>query len=40
MDATAFGKATIFDFKRHRRPEHYSRITDQTGVIYPDGKEG
>jgi predicted amidohydrolase len=35
LDATAFGKATIFDFKRHRRIEHYGRITRQTGVILP-----
>ena len=40
MDACAFGKATIFDFKRHRRIEHYRRITGQTGVIYPDGRPG
>jgi N-carbamoyl-D-amino-acid hydrolase len=40
MDATAFGKASVFDFKRHRRIEHYGRIATQTGVIYPDGKEG
>lgn len=37
MDATQFGKATVFDFKRHRRIEHYGRIGSQTGVIYPDG---
>jgi N-carbamoyl-D-amino-acid hydrolase len=29
----AFGKKTIFDFDRHRRIEHYGRITAQTGVI-------
>jgi predicted amidohydrolase len=40
MDATKFGKETVFDFKRHRRVEHYGRITSQTGVIYPDGTEG
>ncbi len=40
MDATKFGKATVFDFKRHRRIEHYGRIVSQTGVIYPDGKQG
>ncbi|WP_370400425.1 N-carbamoyl-D-amino-acid hydrolase [Sulfitobacter sp. JB4-11] len=40
MDATEFGKSTIFDFKRHRRIEHYGRITGQTGVIYPDGTKG
>ncbi|WP_174803381.1 N-carbamoyl-D-amino-acid hydrolase [Martelella limonii] len=28
----AFGKSTIFDFARHRRIEHYGRITSQTGV--------
>lgn len=28
-----FGKKTIFDFERHRRIEHYGRITSQTGVI-------
>ncbi len=36
LDATRFGKATIFDFARHRRPEHYTRITTQTGVTLPD----
>ena len=40
MDATRFGKATVFDFKRHRRIEHYGRIASQTGVIYPDGTKG
>ncbi|MDP4002230.1 N-carbamoyl-D-amino-acid hydrolase [Methylobacterium sp. NEAU K] len=30
--ACAFGKSTIFDFARHRRPEHYGRITAQTGA--------
>ena len=35
LDATIFGKETIFDFKRHRRIEHYGRITEQTGVILP-----
>lgn len=28
-----FGKSTIFDFARHRRIEHYSRITSQAGAI-------
>ncbi len=40
MDACGFGKTTIFDFKRHRRIEHYGRIGRQTGVITPDGDEG
>ncbi len=35
LDATAFGKQTVFDFARHRRVEHYGRITGQTGVILP-----
>ena len=30
--ACAFGKGTIFDFARHRRVEHYGRITSQVGV--------
>lgn len=32
LDDTVFGKQTIFDFARHRRVEHYGRITAQTGV--------
>ncbi len=35
MDECNFGKSTIFDFGRHRRIEHYGRITQQTGVIRP-----
>ena len=35
LDAARFGKETIFDFKRHRRIEHYGRITSQTGVEVP-----
>ena len=35
LDATAFGKQTVFDFSRHRRVEHYGRITSQTGVVLP-----
>jgi predicted amidohydrolase len=35
LDDTQFGKRTIFDFARHRRIEHYGRITEQTGVILP-----
>jgi predicted amidohydrolase len=35
LDATRFGKETIFDFKRHRRIEHYGLITSQTGVTPP-----
>ncbi|MFK7880758.1 N-carbamoyl-D-amino-acid hydrolase [Roseobacter sp.] len=36
MDLCNFGKTTIFDFARHRRVEHYTRITSQTGVEVPD----
>jgi predicted amidohydrolase len=35
LDATRFGKETIFDFKRHRRIEHYGPITSQVGVVLP-----
>ena len=35
LDATRFGKETIFDFARHRRIEHYGRITSQAGVTPP-----
>jgi predicted amidohydrolase len=37
LDATRFGKETVFDFKRHRRVEHYGRITSQVGVSLPEG---
>ena len=35
LDATIFGKETVFDFARHRRIEHYGPITSQTGVTPP-----
>ena len=35
LDATIFGKTTIFDFARHRRIEHYGLITSQTGAVPP-----
>jgi predicted amidohydrolase len=35
LDATSFGKTTIFDFARHRRIEHYGLITSQTGAVPP-----
>ncbi|MFW5680220.1 MAG: N-carbamoyl-D-amino-acid hydrolase [Pseudomonadota bacterium] len=35
LDACAFGKSTIFDFARHRRPEHYGRIVEQAGATPP-----
>ena len=36
LDATRFGKETIFDFARHRRIEHYGPITAQIGVVEPE----
>ncbi|ATA23727.1 N-carbamoyl-D-amino-acid hydrolase [Brenneria goodwinii] len=35
FDESSFGKETIFDFKRHRRTEHYRLIVEQTGVEIP-----
>ena len=35
LDATAFGKKTVFDFARHRRIEHYGVIASQTGAVAP-----
>lgn len=35
LDAAAFGKATVFDFARHRRIEHYGLIASRTGVVPP-----
>lgn len=36
FEKCAFGKSTIFDFARHRRIEHYQRISTQTGVVLPE----
>jgi N-carbamoyl-D-amino-acid hydrolase len=35
LDATAFGKDTIFNFAQHRRIEHYGLITSRTGAQPP-----
>jgi predicted amidohydrolase len=35
LDATVFGKNTIFDFARHRRIEHYGLITSRAGAVPP-----
>ncbi|WP_298261232.1 N-carbamoyl-D-amino-acid hydrolase [Bradyrhizobium sp.] len=35
LDATIFGKTTIFDFARHRRIEHYGLITSRAGAVPP-----
>ena len=36
LDNCTFGKKTVFDFSRHRRTEHYSIITSQSGVVEPE----
>ncbi|MSO54183.1 MAG: hypothetical protein EXQ90_03515 [Rhodospirillales bacterium] len=33
LDNCTFGKETAFNFAQHRRIEHYSIITTQTGVV-------
>jgi N-carbamoyl-D-amino-acid hydrolase len=35
LDATVFGKTTIFNFAAHRRIEHYGLIASRTGAIPP-----
>ncbi|KXT17662.1 hypothetical protein AC579_9042 [Pseudocercospora musae] len=35
LDACRQGKTRTFDFGRHRRTEHYTRIVEQIGVIEP-----
>ena len=35
LDATRFGKETIFNFRQHRRIEHYKLITERTGAEPP-----
>ena len=39
LDKCTFGKKTIFDFSRHRRIEHYSIITEQSGIAAPKEKD-
>ena len=38
LDATIFGKTTIFNFAKHRRIEHYGLITSRTGAVPPPEK--
>lgn len=38
LDATTFGKTTIFNFAQHRRIEHYGLITSRTGAVPPPQK--
>ena len=35
LDLVQMGKETVFNFAKHRRIEHYGRITSQTGVELP-----
>lgn len=35
LDACNFGKATIFNFAAHRRPEYYKLITERAGAVPP-----
>ena len=39
LDFGAYIKQTVFNFAKHRRIEHYGRITSQTGVILPGESE-
>ena len=36
LDLGAYIRRSVFDFKRHRRPEHYGPITGQVGVEIPE----
>ncbi|KAK2046669.1 carbon-nitrogen hydrolase [Colletotrichum somersetense] len=40
LDDCRPGKERTFDFGRHRRVEHYGRITEQTGVVEPHRLSG
>ncbi len=35
LDMCTLGRTTVFAFEKHRRPEHYTRITGQTGAVDP-----
>lgn len=39
MDLCEQGKSKMFNFEAHRRPIHYQRITQQTGVITPENEQ-
>ena len=36
LDSCRDIKENIFNFEKHRRIEHYSRIVEQTGMILPN----
>lgn len=35
LERCTLGRTTVFAFDRHRRPEHYARITAQVGAVDP-----
>jgi hypothetical protein len=35
LELGASYKSTVFDFARHRRPEHYQLIVERTGAVAP-----
>ena len=35
LELCASYKSTVFDFARHRRPEHYGLIVERTGAVPP-----
>jgi hypothetical protein len=35
LDQSASYKRTVFNFARHRRPEHYGLIVERTGAVEP-----
>jgi N-carbamoyl-D-amino-acid hydrolase len=35
LDMCELGRTTVFNFEKHRRPEAYARITEQTGSVAP-----
>ena len=39
LDDCRPGKELMFNFAKHRRPEHYGLITSQTGVVVPPAEE-
>ena len=39
LDLTRLSKTAVFDFARHRRPEHYSLITSTAGAVTPPEPE-
>ncbi|MFL5287620.1 MAG: N-carbamoyl-D-amino-acid hydrolase [Rhodopila sp.] len=40
LDLCTLGRTTIFAFEKHRRPEAYTRITEQVGAVEPPTWKG